>query len=431
MKIVYLTAGAAGMYCGSCMHDNTLARAISRQGVDIELVPTYTPIRTDESDFSVDQVFFGGINVYLQQKLPFLRFLPRLFDRFLDSPSLIRRVTRNASSVSPTELGKLAASMLLGEKGNQRKEVKRLCRWLKEKSRPDVMIFSNILIGGCLPALKRELQVKTLVTLQGDDIFLESLPEKYKQKCIESIAALVPFVDQFLSHSHFYADAMSDYLSIPREKIVVTPLGIDTQDFEDATGANVQRPTAPTIGYLARLAPEKGLDVLVDAFIKLKQAGRVPDAKLKIAGWLGNHQQEFVDQQFEKLRQAGFEQDVENVGAIDRDEKCRFLQSIDLLSVPTVYKDPKGLFVLEAMAAGIPVVQPDHGAFPEVLKDSGGGLLFRAEDPDHLASTITELLLDREQCRALGAAGHKYVHQFRNADSMAKDLLDVIEAIPH
>ena len=68
-KIVYLTAGAAGMFCGSCMHDNTLVRGLARQGWDLQLVPTYTPIRTDEDDVSVDQVFFGGVNIYLQQKI--------------------------------------------------------------------------------------------------------------------------------------------------------------------------------------------------------------------------------------------------------------------------------------------------------------------------------------------------------------------------
>ena len=83
-RIVYLTAGAGGMYCGSCLNDNTLARALTKLGVDIQLVPTYTPITTDEHDVSLNEVYFGGINVYLQQKFPPLRWLPAPFDRILN-----------------------------------------------------------------------------------------------------------------------------------------------------------------------------------------------------------------------------------------------------------------------------------------------------------------------------------------------------------
>src|SRR5437762_1513939 len=81
MKIVYITAGAAGMYCGSCMHDNTLVAALHQLGHDAILLPTYTPLRTDEEDISQQRVFFGGINVYLQQKSGLFRHTPWFLDR--------------------------------------------------------------------------------------------------------------------------------------------------------------------------------------------------------------------------------------------------------------------------------------------------------------------------------------------------------------
>jgi len=98
MRITYLTAGAAGMYCGTCLQDNTLAAALRARGCDVLLVPLYTPIRTDETDVSLDRVFYGGINVYLQQKSALFRHTPWLFDRLLDLPALLRWATGRAVS---------------------------------------------------------------------------------------------------------------------------------------------------------------------------------------------------------------------------------------------------------------------------------------------------------------------------------------------
>ena len=182
IRIAYLTAGAAGMYCGACLHDNTLAAALTRLGVDIQLIPTYTPIRTDEQNVSVDRVFFGGINVYLQQKSGLFRWLPAVLDRFLDQPWLLRWATARSSAIDPRFLGDLAVSMLRGEHGYQRKEVRRLCRYLASDVQPNLVVLTNMLIGGCIPELKRTLRAPVLVTLQGDDAFLEYLPEPHKTR---------------------------------------------------------------------------------------------------------------------------------------------------------------------------------------------------------------------------------------------------------
>ena len=198
------------MFCGSCMHDNALSKALSDHGWNIQLVPTYTPIRTDELDVSVDQVLFGGVNVYLQQKIPLLRYVPAALDRFLDSPWLIRKVTSRAMETDGAMLGKLAYSMLLGSKGNQKKEVKKICKWLT-LNKPDLIIFSNVLIGGCIEDIKREVDVPILVTLQGDDVFLDSLQEPFKSQCINRVKELVDKVDGFIVQSEFFLGYMSDY----------------------------------------------------------------------------------------------------------------------------------------------------------------------------------------------------------------------------
>ncbi len=428
-KIAYLTSGAASMYCGSCLHDNTLARAISRQGVDIQLIPTYTPIRTDEEDQSVDQVFFGGINVYLQQKIFLFRYLPPLLDRFLDIPWLIRKVTSGTSTIDSGKLGALAVSMLKGQRGNQRKEVRRLCRWLSRHRQPEMVMMPNLLIGGCIPSIKKELDVPVVVTLQGDDIFLDELRSPYRQQAIDLMRGLVAHVDGFLVNSEFYAERMGELLEIPREKIHLVPLGIDTTDFQSLTGSSPSEDRPLTVGYLARLAPEKGLHVLVDAFLELHQMPGMDQVQLRIAGWLGEHRRDYVQEQFDKLQSAGLEDQFQYDGAVDRQGKLDFLDSIDLLSVPTVYEEPKGLFVLESLAAGVPVVQPRHGAFPELLSRTGGGVLVDPGDTGGLAASMAGLLSDPAGRKARGDAGQKTVHKSFNAERMGAETLEVLARI--
>ena len=426
-KIIYLTAGAAGMFCGSCMHDNALAKALAAEGWNIQLVPTYTPIRTDETNVSVDQVFFGGINVYLQQKLPVLRYLPSVFDRFLDNPRLIRRVTANAMDTDPKLLGQLALSMLKGLQGNQRKEVKRICRWI-QKEEPEILIFTNILIGGCIPYLKKMSAAPILVTLQGDDVFLDSLDESFKSKCMTQIRKIAKWVDGFVVHSHFFRDYMSEYFEIDREKIFVTPLGIDVADYEVfATNSDSQeKRETRNIGYLAKLAPQKGLHHLVEAFIDLKKQPHNNDVKLKIAGWLGPENRDYAETQFNLMNEAGLQQDFEYLGVVNRKEKLTMLRTIDLLSVPTEFLEPKGLYVLEALAAGVPVVEPNHACFPELIAQTQGGLLFEYGDKAQFVAQLQKLL-DAPQMRSeLGQAGQRFVHSHRNSNSMAEETGELI-----
>ena len=425
-KIAYLTAGAGGMFCGSCMHDNALSRSLNKTGWDVQLIPAYTPIRTDERDASIDQVFFGGINVFLQQKIPFFRWLPSSLDRFLDNPKLIRRVTARAIDTDAKTLGKLAVSMLKGMGGNQRKEVRRVCEWLS-KTQPRLMMFSNILIGGCIEEIKKQLGIPIVVTLQGDDVFLDSLKEPFRTQALERIAEIGKHVDAFIVHSNFYRQYISNYLNLDVNKFHVTPLGLELDDFKDLR----QLPKQPgiselTLGYLARLAPEKGLHYLVDAFIALKQNSKFDSLKLEIAGWLGPPNNEYAETQFAKLKDAGLESQYRYLGSIEREQKLEFLQKLDLFSVPTEFLEPKALYALEALAVGVPVIAPDHGAFPELADATGGVRLFAARDTAALAETIATLAANPDLRAQLGQQGQASVFKDRNAAVMARTTGDVL-----
>ncbi len=424
-RIAYLTAGAAGMFCGSCMRDNAMASALSRMGVDIQLIPTYTPIRTDEESVAIDRVFFGGLNVYLQDRFPLFRRMPRWFDWLLDRPWLINWLASRGMETSAKELGSLTISMLEGSAGPVAKEVRRLVAYLKDELKPDVVGLTNILIGGCIPTIKRELGCPVVVTLQGDDLFLLDLIEPYRSQAIERIRRIGEEVDLFVTFSNYYADFMADLLKLDRSRFRIVPLGIQATDFESVR-TSIDRP--PTIGYFARICPAKGFHRLVDAWLAIRQMPGLERTHLIAAGWLGAGDQDYFDQQTIRIDDAGLTADFDYWGVVDRSQKKEFFQQIDLLSVPTTYREPKGLFVLEALASGVPVVQPAHGAFPEMLASTGGGVLVAPDDPDELATGIGSLLRDREQAAELGKRGREGVLRSHTIEKSARDYLEGVRS---
>jgi glycosyltransferase involved in cell wall biosynthesis len=426
LKIVYLTPGAGGMLCGSCLSDNMLAAAMQRLGHEVRLVPLYTPLTTDEPDVSIGKLFFGGINVYLQEKIPLFRSLPRFLDRPLDQPRLVSMFSRLPVGNNAEQLGALALSMVRGQHGHQRKEVRRLVDWLARGPRPDVINLSNLLIAGCAPTLKRELGIPMVVTLQGDDVFIDGLPPSYRKQVLEEMVSLTKQIDRFVVHSRFYAEKMSDYFRIPSELFETVPLGIQEKDFL-APGRPAARTGPPAIGYLARICPAKGLHLLVEAFLKLKQLPNFRNLRLDVAGYLSKPDRPYFERQCTRIEQAGWDCDFHYAGQLDLVEKVAFLRRIDLFSVPTTYQDPKGRFVLEALASGVPVVQPAHGAFPELLERIGGGRLFDPENTDALAAELANLLTDHPARRALAQQGPLGVKAAGRAEDSAIATLAVYE----
>ncbi len=407
------------------MRDNTLVAALCKAGHDALLIPTYTPIRTDEPDVSQRRVFFGGINVYLEQKFWLFRHTPWLFDRVLNFRWLLHWVSRFAARTKYSELGRLTVSMLQGTHGKQRKEVAKLTGWLANEYKPEVVVLTNALLSGVIPELRRTLGVPVLVTLQGDDIFLEALPAADRQACFELIRANCADAAGFICTSRYYADFMAGYLGLPREKMHVIYPGLNLAGHSGPRPVRTEEPL--TIGYFARICPEKGFHNIVDAFIHLRRLPDAPAAKLKASGWLGENHQAFFDEQVKKLSAAGLAGDFEHVECPTHTDKVRFLQSIDVLSVPTTYHEPKGLYILEAWANGVPVVQPGHGSFPELIVATGGGVVVQPNDPAALATTLRRMLEDHELRNRCGRAGEAAVRERFTAEAMAKETISLLE----
>lgn len=421
MKIAYITAGAAGMYCGTCMHDNTLAAALMARGHEVSLTPTYTPMRTDEESVANEHIFFGAINVYLQQKMSIFRYTPRFFDRLLDNRKLLRWVSRFSASTDAHDLGALTWSMLEGEKGLQKKELDKLVTWLEEILQPDVVHLSHSMFAGFARQIKARLGVPVVASLSGEDLFFDELEEPWFSRVRETLAERALDVDAFTSPNRYYAETMSREFAIPAERIHLARLGIRAEDFSQEPPP---RPDGPVvIGCLARFAPEKGIHQLLDAFQLLHQQLPEGAVRLRIAGYLGPKDQAYYDEQRRRVTAWGLDHAVEFVGEVDRQEKIDFLHSLDVFSLPTVYRESKGLPILESLASGVPVVQPAHGAFPEWVENTGGGLLVDPGSAPALATGLRQLVEDPERRRTLGQAGRQAALENFNEDAMADEVL--------
>jgi len=426
VKITYITAGAGGMYCGSCIRDNALAAALSRRGHDVTLLPLYTPTRTDEENVSQRRVFFGGISVYLEQYVSLFRKTPWLLDRLWESAWLLRAVSGRAVQTSPTRLGALTVSVLEGSHGHQRKELDKLVHWLRDQPRPDVIDISNSLLIAIAEPLKAALGCPINCTLQGENIFMEGLLEPYRSRAKELIQSHMAHVDSFVAVSDYYAGCMTRYLGIPGAKMHVVPLGVNVERFPprlDSTNGPV------TIGYLGRVAPEKGLHLLCDAYRDLRERGVLQNCRIELAGYLGPEHAAYWRSIERDVKGWGLEAEIRYRGELDLDQKVAFLRALDLFVVPAVYDDPKGMSLIEAMACGVPVVAPRRGSYTELVERTGGGVLIEPERLDVLETTLEQLVADRPRLAELGRRAASSIRERYSASEMATRALGVYERL--
>ena len=424
MKILSITAGAAGMYCGSCLRDNALAAELLRQGHDVLLVPIYTPTLTDEENVSQHRIFFGGISVYLEQHVPLFRHTPKLLDRLWDSEAALNMVARRSIAVDPESLAEMTLSMLRGEDGFQRKELDKLIDWLKSSPRPDVVNLPNSLLIALAGPIKRELNLPVFCTLQGEDLFINGLSEPHRSKALELIRSNVEFVDGFIAVSDFYAKRMSADLGIPETKMHVVPLGINFDGFEQKGSRDSEE---LVVGYFARVAPEKGLHVLCDAYRLLRQRTLDRRIRLEVAGYLAPEYRDYLEEIKRKISDWGLAGEFQYRGVLDREAKLAFLKGLDVFSIPATYDEPKGMSLLEAMAAGVPVVQPRRGSFTEIVERTGGGLLVDGADAESIASGLLSLIESPSMKTELGKRAFNGVREHYGVSNMARRALEAYE----
>lgn len=426
MKIAHIIPGSGGsFYCGNCLRDSKYISALKDLGHQVIKVPLYLPIFDDAHDLDEVPVFYGAVNLYLKQQFPIFRHMPSFVEHALDSKSVLQMAARKAGSTRAKGLEGMTISMLLGEDGGQKEDLERLVDWLANEAKPDVIHLSNALLLGLAHRIKERMNVTIVCSLQDEDVWVDAMDDHYRKEVWDLMSERGKDVDVFIPVSDYYSAEIHKRMVIPGDKMKTIHLGVDTADYSPKPITEKE----PVIGYLSRMCEENGLQQLVDAFVILRKNPEYSKVKLKIMGGYTGDDRWFIKRQKGMILEHGLENDVQWVEEFEGEERQKFFDSVRLISVPVLNGEAFGLYQLEAMASGIPMVQPALGAFPEVIETSGGGVIYSPNSPSQLADALASLILNDEKLEKLSIAGLAGVKEHFDIHAQAKKMVALYEKV--
>jgi glycosyltransferase involved in cell wall biosynthesis len=426
MNIIHIIPGSGGsFYCGNCLRDSKLFDAIRAEGHDAIKIPMYLPLFAHDTINKEIPVFYGAISIYLRQNFRLFRHAPAWLDKLLNSGPMLRFAASMANSTRATGLEDMTISMLMGEDGQQKDELEKMVHWLETHIKPDVIHISNALLLGLAHKLKERLKVPVVCSLQDEDVWVDDMHPEMAAKVWRLMCEKTRDVDLFIPVSQYFASFIKDKLCIPDEKMEILNLGVDPEDytFSDASAK------ARNIGYLSRLCRENGLEVLIDAFILLKKMSGFDDVRLLLTGGYTADDNSFIKKQKRKIHTAGLNDSVEIIHDFEGEARKDFLSRVQLLSVPVLKGEAFGIYLLEAMASGIPVVQPALGAFPEIIEKSGGGVAYPSNTPEELAIALSTLLADQQKISEMSFKARKSTEDVFNIHNLAQKLTTLYQSL--
>ena len=422
MNIIQIIPGSGGsFYCGNCLRDSKYVDALKDLGHDVTKLPMYLPLFADEHDLNEIPVFYGAINIYLKLRYPFLRKAPAWVDRLLNSKPMLKLAAGMAGSTRAKGLEEMTISMLMGEEGFQKGELEEMVDWIVEHCQPDVIHISNALLLGLARRLKERLNVFVACSLQDEDTWMEPMQPEFRDKIWELMHERSGDVDAFIAVSNYYADYMKEHMKLPAEKVHAIHLGVDPADYRVRPAGEKER----AIGFISRMCHANGLDLLVDAFLELKTMPGFEDLRLILTGGQGGDDTRYLKRLKRKISRSCSEESIVYHDDFDGPGRAEFFDRVSLVSVPVREGYATGLFLLEAMASGIPAVQPAVGAFPEIIKASGGGVTYDQSDSSALANALKNLLDNPQKLEELSNAARQGVEREFNIHKNAEKMIDV------
>ena len=424
MKIVYLITGSGGsFYCGNCYRDMIYLRAIRKvKGIDATAIPLYLPADETNTESGLDKhVFFGAISMYLREKVPFLRNMPAFLDKVFDSTPLLKMAATRAGTTRTEGLEDMTLSMIKGENAFPEKELQRLIKYLTKDGKPDIIHLSNALIIGLARQLKKRMNVKIVCSLLNEDDWLDEMVEPYQSKAWKMISQEAANVDAFITPSNYYKNLFISKTGVPDNHFHIIPLAVDAADLTDIKPGNQY----PALGYFCRINYQNGFDKLVDAFIELKAGNSLPGLTLHVSGGYTGDDKPFIAEQIKKIKSHGLKGSVKLYSEFHGNSKQEFFSNIDIMSVPVRKYDGYGLYILEANTAGVPVVQPSTGAFPEIIGKTKGGITYSPDTISELASNLLKLFKNDKMRKQLGESGRENVTKELSLNKMSTGLSEV------
>ena len=427
MKIVHIIPGSGGtFYCQNCMRDNQLVESLKAEGHDIVMVPMYLPLNVDVHGLMGDTpVFYGAINVYLKEKVPFYRHAPVWMERLFDSESLLQMAAKKAGSTRASGLEEMTINTLLGEQGSQASELEHMVNYLNEYIQPDIVHLSNALLLGLAKRIKNDVGASVVCSLQDENEWIDPMTPDYQKKVWDLMGERAKDVDAFIAASKFYAHKAKKNMDLVENKVHVVYGGIDLTGYERSSLPM----DPPVIGFLCRMNEYFGLGVLMDAFIKLKNNSTFSNTKLVLTGGYTGDDKPFVQKMLKKAEKAGYKNDVSILDDFDKASRINMLKKLTLLSVPVLTGEAFGAYQVEALAAGVPIVQPNVGGYPEFVQRTGGGLIYSPNSGDELAKVFESLLNKPEKIKEMGEKGHEIVYKEFTMKKMADNILAVYKGI--
>ena len=424
MKIVYVIPGFGGtFYCQNCAYSMGLVQGFKNLPHTAVLAPMYIPFIMDRPFEPDAPIFYGALNVYLKEKFSLLRHMPRWLENLLNSRPLLRWIADKSASTDPAGLEEMTIEVMKGEDGRHRDELGRLVSWLKDSAKPDIVHLSNALLIGIAITIKKELDIPVFCNLDDENAWLDEMREPYSSQGWDLIRDGAKIIDRFISASDYYAELVRSRIDVPEIKIQVVPKGIPVDEFVPAAPAF----DPSVIGFMSRMSEPLGLDILVDAFILLKERSIHKDLKLRITGGIAPADRKFIRRIKKKLINRALDEDVEFEPYLYQNDKKAFFDSLTLMSVPARKGEAFGGFMLEAMASGIPVVQPKLGGYPEIIENTGGGIVYENNTPTTLAETLSGLLAEPDRIMKMSQQGLTAVRETYSAGKIIGDLLKLYE----
>ena len=394
MNIMHIIPGSGGsFYCGNCLRDSKYVEAMRKSDHRVRKIPMYLPLFADEHDLSREiPVFYGAISIYLKQLFPVFRKAPAWVDRALNSKPMLKLASKFAGSTRAKGLEEMTVSMLLGEEGQQKDELQKMVDWIVENCDPDVIHLSNALLLGLAHQLGERLNVPVICSLQDEDVWVDVMKPSAAESVWKLMSKKADHVAKFISVSDYYAGVMKEKMSLPEAKVAPVHIGVDPADYTFKPVKEKKR----NIGYVSRMSHGNGMDILVDAFIMLKQKAEFDDVNLVLTGGSTGDDKKFLSDIRSSIREHGLQEQVEFHEDFEEQGLRDYLEKVSVVSVPVRNGEAFGIYLLECMASGIPVVQPALGAFPEIVELSGGGVIYEENTPEVLAQALEKLLSDPE-----------------------------------
>ena len=427
IKIVNIVPGFGGtFYCGNCLRDSGHTKSLIKLGHDAMMLPIYLPLTMEHGvEKDTNPIFYGAVNIYLKQNFKIFRKMPLWLENFFNSSSILRYAAKKAGSTRTEGLEEMTISMLMGKDGNQNEELQELIDFLKNHEKPDVVHLSNALLMGLAKQIREQLNVPVVCSLQDEDVWVDAMNDHYRTKVWDLMSKKAEDIDAFIAVSDYYAKEMKEKMRIPEEKMHIVPIGIESSLYKYSNPTSKPQ----VIGYISRMYEEHGFGLLIDAFIKLKKIQEFKDVQLKLSGGYTGDDKKFINQQIKKLKRAKILGDVEFIDEYQPEHRYSFFNKLTLLSVPVLKGEAFGVYQLESLACGVPLVQPKLGAFPEIIEQTNGGVIYSPNTAEELANSWANTLKDHDKINKMSKDGYDAVLEKYNIDKVSESILSIYKSL--